>query len=157
MKKIILLLSLSVAVLSAGAQNLEIRARGGVNIQNSKLDNKDVSVFPHFGLSAGIRLSTFGIYGELLYSVHEDINGSGEVDYVIPSVHFRFYTYRYIYAEAGISYLLLSKDPGGVIENVDKKAGYYVGLGATFRKFEVGLRTASLPVTNIQITASYRF
>ena len=116
-----------------------------------------MSVFPHFGLSAGIRLSTFGIYGELLYSVHEDINGSGEVDYVIPSVHFRFYTYRYIYAEAGISYLLLSKDPGGVIENVDKKAGYYVGLGATFRKFEVGLRTASLPVTNIQITASYRF
>ena len=44
-----------------------------------------------------------------------------------------------------------------MIENVDKEAGYYVGLGATFRKFELGLRTASLPVTNIQITASYRF
>ncbi len=46
---------------------------------------------------------------------------------------------------------------GVFLENIDKKAGYYVGLGATFKKFEFGLRTASLPVDNIQFTASFRF
>jgi hypothetical protein len=158
MKKLLTVLILSAAFISAGAQNaLEVRARGGVNIQNSKIADKDVSVFPHFGLSAGIRISTFGIYGEMLYSVHEDINGGGEADYLIPSVSFRLYTYRFVYAEAGLSYLMLTKDPGGMIENVDKEAGYFVGLGLTLRKFELGFRTASQPVTNIQITASYRF
>lgn len=157
MKKIFIVLFLSATFIGANAQGLEVRARGGVNIQNSNISDKNVSVLPHFGVSAGLRISSIGIYGEMLYSVHENINGSGEADYLIPSASIRFYTHRFVYAEAGIAYLMLTKDPGGVIQNVDKKAGYFVGLGLTLRRFELGVRAANQPVTNVQLTASYRF
>ncbi len=157
MKKLFIVLLLSAAFIGAKAQGLEVRARGGVNIQKSNLAGKDVSVFPHLGVSAGLRISSLGIYGEMLYSVHENINGSGEADYVIPSASLRYYTPRVVYFEAGISYLMLTKDPGGAIQNVDKEAGIFGGLGLTLRKLELGLRVANKPATNLQITASYRF
>jgi len=158
MKKLLFLAIVSTLTLTAGAQGLEVRLKGGINIQNSNLSGKEISTLPHFGVSAGVRISTFGIYGELMYSTHEDINGSTTLDYVIPSLQVRFYTYRFMYVEAGVSYAMMSEEfSGGFLENVDKEAGYYVGLGASFRKFELGVRTASLPVTNIQISAAYRF
>lgn len=158
MKKYLLVITLLIIGVTAGAQGMEFRLRAGANFQNSKLDGKEYSFLPHFGASAGIRLSTIGIYGEVLYSQHEDINGSQAINYIIPSLQIRLYTFRYMYAELGLCYMVLADEiEGGLIDNVDKEAGYYVGFGASFKKIEVGLRTANLPVTNIQLTASYRF
>ena len=158
MKKYSLLVALIAIGISAGAQGLEFRLKGGANFQNSKLADKDYSFLPQFGMSAGIRISTIGFYVEVDYSTHEDINGSQAIPYIIQSLQFRFYTYRFVYAEAGLSYILLAEDiEPGLMENVDKEAGYYLGLGATFKRFEIGLRTATKPATNIQLLAAIRF
>lgn len=158
MKKYLVLFVLLTIGLSAGAQALEFRLKGGANFQNSKLADKEYSFLPHFGISAGIRLSTIGFYGELAYSTHEDINGSQTIPYIIPSIQVRFYTYRFIYVEGGLGYLIMAEDiEPGAIENVNKEAGFYAGVGATFKRFEIGLRAATKPAANIQILAAIRF
>ncbi|MEE4115579.1 MAG: hypothetical protein V2I37_05395 [Marinilabiliaceae bacterium] len=158
MKKYLIVFVLLIAGLAVSAQGLEFRLRGGANFQRSSMAGQEFSFLPHFGASAGIRISTIGIYGELLYSQHEEANGLSNLAYLIPSAHVRLYTYRFMYAELGLLYLMLTDDiEDGLLDNPDKEAGYYVGLGASFKKFEVGLRTISKPSLAIQITASYRF
>ena len=148
MKKYFLFIIILAIGSASMAQNLEFRLRGGANFQKSNLQDKEYSFLPHFGASAGVRLSTIGIYGELLLSTHEDIGGIETIDYIIPSLHARLYTFRFAYAELGFTYLILSGEVDD-ISNVDKEAGYFIGLGASFKKFELGFRTASLPETNI--------
>ena len=158
MKKYLIVIALLIAGFTVSAQGLEFRLRGGANFQRSKMADQEFTFLPHIGASAGIRLSTIGIYGELLYSQHEEANGLTNLNYLIPSVHFRLYTFRFLYAEAGLMYLMLADDvEDGLLDNPDKEAGYYVGFGASFRKIELGLRTLTKPSTVIQITASYRF
>ncbi len=158
MKRTILFIALIAIGISAAAQGLEFRLKGGANFQKSNLADKEFSFLPQFGISAGLRISTIGIYGEIDFSTHEDVNGSGGIPYIIPSVQVRWYTYRFIYVEAGLAYLLLAEDiEPGLQENIDKEVGYYVGFGATYKRFEIGFRTASKPVTNIQLLAAIRF
>lgn len=158
MKRTIIFIALIAIGISAAAQGLEFRLKGGANFQKSNLADKEFSFLPQFGMSAGIRLSTFGIYAEIDYSTHEDINGSGGIPYIIPSAQVRWYTYRFIYAEAGLAYLLLAEDDEpGLKENIDKEVGYYVGFGATYKRFEIGFRMASRPTSNIQLLAALRF
>lgn len=158
MKRTILFIAIIAIGVSAAAQGLEFRLKGGANFQKSNLADKEFSFLPQFGMSAGLRISTIGIYAEVDYSMHEDVNGSGGIPYIIPSAQVRWYTYRFIYAEAGLAYLLLAEDiEPGLRENIDKEMGYYVGFGATSQRLEIGLRMASKPVSNIQILAALRF
>jgi len=158
MKKIIVILAVSLISLYSMSQKLEFRLRGGVNFQRSSSIENDFSFFPHAGAMAGVRIATFGIYGELLYSIHDDQYWPEEAPYLVPSVLVRFYGFRYLYSEAGLSYYILAeeKEAGIVAEFPDQKIGYFAGLGLLLNKFEIGLRATS-PVNSIQATASYRF
>lgn len=158
MKRYIIIMALLIGGISVSAQSLEFRLRGGANFQKSNMDDKEFSFLPHIGASAGIRISTIGVYGEFLYSIHEDINGIAEINYLIPSLQVRLYAFRYMYAELGFGYLVLNKDvEGGLLDNPNKEGTYYIGFGASLRKIEFGIRTMGQPSTTIQLTASYRF
>lgn len=158
MKKIIVLLAVTLISLSSMSQKLEFRLRGGVNFQRSSSTENDFSFLPHAGAMAGVRITTFGIYGELLYSMHDDQYWPEEAAYLVPSALVRFYGFRYLYSEAGLSYYILAedKDDGIAAEYPDQKLGYFAGIGLFLNKFEIGLR-ATAPVNSIQATASYRF
>lgn len=158
MQKIIIILAITLMGLNAMSQKLEFRLRGGVNFQRSSSPGNEYSFLPHVGATAGVRISTFGIYGEVLYSIHDDQYWPEEAAYLVPSVLVRIYGFRYFYSEAGLSYYSLAEDedPGLAEEYPDQAMGYFAGLGFYIRKFEIGLR-ATAPVNSIQATASYRF
>jgi len=158
MKRTVFLLAITLISLSASSQMIEFRLRGGVNFQRSSSTGSEFSFLPHFGASAGVRLSTIGIYGEFLYSTHDKQNWLDPGEYYVPSLIFRYYIFSSVYAEIGLSYYKLAGDPAGIamFEYDDKEWGYFAGLGVNFKRFEIGLRTTS-PVTSIQATASIRF
>ena len=161
MKKILLsLFILFTGIPLLQAQGLEFRLRGGANLQRTIGSDaeSEFSLYSHAGAMAGLRISTIGIYAEVLYSAHEEANGGGAINYVVPSALARFYTYKFLYAEAGLSYYLLAEDvPDGFNSNPDKEAGFYAGLGATTRRLELGMRASMKPFKTVQLTASFRF
>jgi hypothetical protein len=158
MKKIIVILAVTLISLSSMSQKLEFRLRGGVNFQRSSSTENEYSFLPHVGAMAGVRISIFGIYGELLYSKHDDQYWSEAAAYLVPSALFRFYGFRYFYSEAGLSYYILAEDKGLAFaaEYSDQTIGYFAGLGLYLNRLELGLR-ATAPVNSIQATASYLF
>ena len=158
MKKTVLIIALALFGLSASSQGLELRLRGGVNFQRSSSAESEFSFLPHFGLMAGVRISTIGIYGEFLYSIHDDQNWLEAGSYLVPSALIRFYGFKNVYVEAGLSYYILAEENIGIsmFEFDDKVIGYCGGLGFNLKKLDIGLR-ATAPVTSIQATASFRF
>lgn len=158
MKRTVFLIAITLISLSASSQMIEFRLRGGVNFQRGSSADSEFSFLPHFGASAGVRLSSIGIYGEFLYSTHDNQNWLEPGDYFVPSAIIRYYIFSSVYTEVGLSYYKLAEDPVGIamFEFDDKKVGYFAGLGINFKRFEFGLRTTS-PVASIQATASIRF
>ena len=158
MKRTVFLLAIILISLSASSQMIEFRLRGGVNFQRSSSAESEFSFLPHFGAMAGVRLSTIGIYGEFLYSTHDNQNWLDPGAYYVPSLLIRYYIYSSVYTEVGLSYYLLAEDPVGIpmFEYDDKELGYFAGVGINFKRFEFGLR-ATNPVVSIQATASFRF
>ena len=158
MKKAFILLVFALISITAISQNLEFRLRGGVNFQRASTAEGDFSFLPHVGAMAGVRITSMGIYGEFLYSEHDDDSWPEPGTYFVPSLLFRYYIYRYIYSEVGLSYYLLGGEQAenSVYEYPDNKLGYFAGVGFSFKNFELGLR-ATNPVISIQATASFRF
>ena len=158
MKRIPVIIALLIIAVSSSAQDLEFRIRGGVNFQRAIGSDEEFSLYSHIGAMAGIRISTIGFYGEMLYSTHEEANGEGGINYIEPSAIFRYYTFKYMYAEAGLTYYILAEDvPDGFNSNPDKDPGFFMGLGVSFRRIEVGMRTSTSPFKVVQATASFRF
>lgn len=126
--------------------------------QTQSADGK-FSFTSHIGAMAGVRISTFGIYGEVLYSTHDSNNWSEDADYLVPSLLVRFYGFRKMYVEGGIPYFILMSDQidGSTIDFPDKEIGFYAGLGVSFSRIEIGLRSTMNPVSTVQLTGSFRF
>ena len=160
MKKLILTIMV-LALISAGATSQtysEFKIRGGINTQKAVDSDTNFSVYPHLGVLAGLRLSAIGIYGEILWSGHEDANGDGMTSYLTPAAVARYYTRGSFYFEAGLPYyLLLSNDEPGLRTNPDKRAGFFAGAGVSTRRLELGIRALVAPVESLQLTASFRF
>lgn len=158
MKRLLVFSLFSVISIALSAQGFEFRVRGGANFQRSENSGSEFSLYPHMGAMAGLRISTIGIYSELLYSSHEEANGLGAIAYIVPSVLARYYTSRMIYIELGIPYYILAEDVDpGFSSNPDKEAGFYGGMGVTIKRFEAGLRSAMSPFKVVHITASIKF
>lgn len=160
MKKLILT-TLVLALISAGASAQaysEFKMRGGINTQKAVDSDTNFSIYPHLGGMAGLRLYSFGVYAEILWSGHEDANGNGMAGYLAPAAVGRYYTRGSFFFEAGVPYyLLLSKQEPGMEVNPDKKAGFFAGAGVSTRRLELGMRALVAPVSSLQLTASFRF
>ena len=158
MKRMLLLSAFILIALGSMSQGLEFRIKGGINFQKSQSPDSEYSFLPHAGAMLGMRISTIGIYGEFLYSIHDNQNWPDQAAYLVPSALVRFYGFRMIFLEAGLSYWILADEQitGALIELPEKEFGYFVGLGFNLRKFEVGIRTTA-PISSIQLTGTYRF
>ncbi|MEA1886683.1 MAG: hypothetical protein U9N72_05700 [Bacteroidota bacterium] len=110
MKKLIILLAISSISLSAMSQQLEFDLRGGINFQGSHSPDKNTSLLPHIGLMAGLKISTMGIYGEVLFSIHDDNDWAERANYFVASTLLRYYGFQPIYIEGGLSYYILAEE-----------------------------------------------
>lgn len=128
----------------------------------SQKAGKDVAVLYHLGLQAGVRIGSFGFYGEALYSMNEDQYGGDPISYFIPSLIVKGYWHKHIFLELGGSYLSKTGDSGVIddIRNPDGIACPLVGLGVKFSKMEISFRTIVKQSTSygvMQITAALKF
>ncbi len=164
MKKILLTLFV-LLLISWGtlfAQSFDWNVRGGVNLMKSYTPGKDVAAHYHLGLQAGIRITSFGFYGEALYSLHEDQYGGDPITYFIPSLIVKGYWQKHLFIELGGSYLSKTGESGvsDDIRNPDGKVCPLGGMGVKFSKLEVSLRTIfnqSISYGVFQITAALKF
>lgn len=164
MRKILLTLFI-IVIVSGGisfAQSFDWNIRGGLNLMKSHTLHKKIAVFYHVGLQAGIRIASFGFYGEALYSMNENQYGGDPISYFIPSVIFKAYWQKYIFIELGGSYLSKTGDSGVMNDylNPDGKVFMLAGLGAKISKLEISLRTfvkQSASYGIIQVTAAFKF
>ena len=143
-------------------QSFDWNVRGGVNLMKARTTDKDVAVLYHLGLQAGVRITSFGFYGEALYSMNEDQYGGDPISYFIPSLIVKGYWQKHIFVELGGSYLSKTGDSGVADDllNPDGKVCMLVGLGARISKLELSLRTIvkqSASYGVIQVTAAFRF
>ncbi|MFO7852414.1 MAG: hypothetical protein ACQERS_04015 [Bacteroidota bacterium] len=158
MKKLIILLAITLISITASSQALEFNLRGGVNFQGSHSPDKKASILPHMGLMTGMQISNIGIYAEVLFSIHDDPEWAERASYFVPSVLARYFVIKNIYVEGGITYYILAEEQieGSAVDFPDKKVGFMAGGGLSAGPFDLGLR-GNLPVKSIQATASYRF
>lgn len=126
----------------SSAQSLDWNLRGGINIMDAKTSGKDVSVLFHAGAQAGVRITNFGFYGELLYSLNENQYPGDPVSYFIPSIVMKGYMRKLIFGEMGAGVLLKAGDSGVTDDtlNPDKSFNPFAGMGITFSKFEISFR-----------------
>lgn len=156
---IVLMLLCAMSARSFG-QSFDWNLRGGLNLMASKNPDKDISLLWHVGGEAGIRITSFGIYGELLYSMNENQDGGDPVAYFVPSIIGKGYWRRSFFVEFGASFPFIADD-SEVIENTlnpDGKVFLAAGLGVKVSKLEISMRsTASQSYGVIQLTASVSF
>jgi hypothetical protein len=164
MKKIVLALLL-IAIVPGGiasGQSFDWNVRGGLNLMKARSDGKDLSVLYHVGLQAGIRIASFGFYGEALYSMQEDQWGGDPISYFVPSLIVKGYWQKHIFVEFGGSYLSKTGDSGvkDDILNPDGILCPMVGMGVKIYKMELSLRTILKQSSSygiIQVTAALKF
>jgi len=123
---------------------------------------KDVSVLYHIGLQAGIRVASFGFYGEALYSLNEDQYGGDPITYFIPSLVVKGYWQKHLFVEIGGSYLSKTGESNitNDILNPDGKVFMLAGLGVKISKLEISVRTIvkqSVTYGLMQVTAAVKF
>jgi hypothetical protein len=153
-----LLFSFSLAYSSA--QSLDWNLRAGINIMDAKTSGKDISVLFHAGAQAGVRITNFGFYGELLYSMNENQYPGDPVSYFIPSIVMKGYMRRLVFAEMGAGVLLKAGDSGVTDDtlNPDKSFNPFAGMGVTFSKFEISFRAnLKQSYTIMNVTAAVKF
>lgn len=158
------LVSLYIAVIVAAGttygQSFDWNLRGGLNLMKSLEEGKDVSLLYHAGLQAGIRVASFGFYGEALYSVLENQYGGDPVSYIAPSLIVKTYIKKFIFVEIGGTYLVKNSDSGveDDILNPDGDILMAGGLGFKVSKFELSFRTTFREsYTILQATAAIKF
>jgi hypothetical protein len=159
-----LLLTLFMIVIVSGGisfgQSFDWNLRGGLNLMKSHTSGKDVSFLYHAGFQAGIRMASFGFYGEALYSMLENQYGGNPIGYFAPSVIVKVFWKKFIFTEIGGTLLSKSGDSGvnNDILNPDGKVFMMAGLGAHFSKFELSLRTTvQQSYVILQATAAVKF
>ena len=126
-------------------------------MQSASAADNNVSFTLHAGAMAGLRISDLGLYGELLYSKHDNESWPSAASYLVPAVILRYNGFRFVYVEAGMPYyLLFGEQPDPSVKEIpDKSIGVYAGAGFTLGKLEIGLR-ANAPAVSLQATVSYR-
>ena len=162
MKKILFAMFIIVIFLNGrmAGQSFDWNLRGGLNLMNSKTSGEDLSLLYHAGIQAGIRVASFGLYGEVLYSMHENQYGGDPVAYFAPALLGKFYLKKFIFVEFGGTMLSIIGDSGvdNDILNPDGKLFMFAGLGAKISKIELSLRsTVKQSYGVIQLTAALRF
>jgi len=129
-------------------------------MMNSKNPDKDLSILWHVGGQAGLRITSFGIYGEFLYSMNENQDGGDPVTYFVPSIIGKGYWRKSFFVEFGASFPIIS-DHSGVIDgtlNPDGRPFLAAGLGIKLSKFEISMRsTANQNYGVIHLTGSVKF
>lgn len=143
-------------------QSFDWNLRGGLNLMKAHGTHKDPAVLYHLGAQAGIRIASFGFYGEALYSMHENQYGGSSVAYFVPSLLGKIFWQKHIFMELGGSMLSKTGDSGVAddILNPDKKLFMLVGFGAHFSIIQLSLRGIMKPSQSygvIQLTAAVKF
>lgn len=144
-------------------QSFDWNIRGGLNLMRSLTTDKKVSVLYHAGFQAGIRITSFGFYGEAVYSMHENQYKGGEpVGYLIPSLLVKGFWRKHLFAEFGGSFLSKVGDSGydPDIYNPENKLMFMGGLGVRFSNFQLSLRSTAQPSSSyavIQLTGAIKF
>jgi hypothetical protein len=162
MRKFILALYI-IGIVSKGltyGQSFDWNLRGGLNLMKSLEEGKDVSLLYHAGLQAGVRIASFGIYGEALYSVLENQYGGDPVSYIAPSLIIKTYLKKFVFVEIGGTYLLKNSDSGveNDILNPDGDILMAGGLGFKISKLEISFRASfKESYTVLQATAAIKF
>ena len=158
MKRLLIILTISLLTLPSMSQVLEFNLRGGINMDRSSVEGKDLSFLPHLGAMAGARFSSIGIYAEMLLTIHDGEGWAERGTYLVPSLVVRYYNPRIFYLEAGPSYYLLTEKqvPGADVLFPDKKIGFLAGAGFYAGRFDIGVRGV-LPVKSLQLTITYIF
>ena len=164
MRKIVLSLLLIVVVPGSivFGQSFDWNVRGGLNLMKARSEGKNISVLYHLGLQAGIRIASFGFYGEALYSMQEDQYGGDPIGYFVPSLIVKGYWQKHIFIELGGSYLSKTGESGvkNDLFNPDKKLLPMVGMGVKISKLQLSLRTILQQSSSygiIQVTAALKF
>jgi hypothetical protein len=164
MKK--LLSALFIVIIFSGSaafgQSFDWNLRGGLNLMKAHGTHKDPAVLYHLGAQAGVRIASFGFYGEALYSMNENQYGGSSVAYFIPSLLGKIFWQKHMFMELGGSMLSKIGDSGVAddILNPDGDLFMLVGFGAHFSKVQLSLRGIMKPSTSygvIQLTAAVKF
>ena len=166
MKKIslnLLLIFIMATGISYG-QSFDWNIRGGLNVMNAQGDDEDLALLYHFGAQAGVRITSFGFYGEALYSMNEDQNGGDPVAYFIPAILTKGYWRKLLFIEFGGAFLSKLDDSNKLdsgeedILNPDNDIFMLAGLGLHLSKFELSVRTTTKQSYGIiQVTAAVKF
>ncbi len=144
-------------------QSFDWNIRGGLNMMRSQTTGKTVSLLYHAGFQAGVRITSFGFYGEAVYSLHENqYKGGDPVAYFIPSLVVKGFWRKHLFAEFGGSFLYKAGDSGydPDIYNPENKLMFMGGLGVQFSKFQLSLRSTAQPSSSyavIQLTGAIKF
>lgn len=162
MKKQVLL-SIVVILTFAGVlngQSFDWNIRGGLNMMNGQPTGKSISLQYHVGVQAGVRITNYGIYGEALYSIHENQDGYDPVSYFMPGIVGKRYWQKFLFVEFGGAFLIMTGEPeiDDPTFNPENKPVFLAGLGTKVSIFEFSLRAISRSEYGImQVTAAFKF
>jgi hypothetical protein len=155
----ITILAALISAISCG-QSFDWNLRGGLNLMSSKTYGEDLALLYHFGAQAGVRITNYGFYGELTYSMLEDQLGGDPLAYLAPAVLAKAYILRFISCEVGAMLLSPVDDPASWINesNPDNDIYPFGGLGVHFSGIEISMRSVvKQSYAIIQLTASVKF
>jgi len=162
MKKLLIpiLMIILITTGNMAGQSFDWNIRGGLNLMNSMNPDKDVALLYHAGAQAGVRIASFGFYGEALLSMNENQDGGDPLAYFVPSVIVKGYWRKYLFVEVGGSLLILAdkSEVGDNTLNPETRPYMAAGLGVHFSKFEISFRTTgNSGYAVIQATAAVKF
>lgn len=159
-KKINLILFLALLTGAVYSQSFDWNIRGGLNLMNAQPSDEKIFFGYHAGAQAGVRISYYGIYGEALYSVHQDQDGGDPIAYFMPGLNVKRYLKKFIFVELGGSLLIPAGDtdlPDNSL-NPENKPVMYAGMGGRFSVLELSLRAISRSGYGVfQLTAALNF
>ena len=146
MKKLLLFSALIILIspVVINGQSFDWNVRAGINLMKSYTEGKNISVLYHAGGQAGVRISSFGFYGEVTYSLHENQIKEGDpVGYFIPALVVKGFWRRLMFVELGGAFLTQTGDSGDDPYNLnpDNKLVPIAGLGVNFSKVQISMRS----------------
>jgi hypothetical protein len=142
------------------SQSFDWNLRGGLNLMNSKSADKNLALSYHIGAQAGIRITSFGFYGEAAYSLLEDQYGGEPIAYFTPAILLKVQLKRMIFSEIGGMFLSRIDDSDGGTDslNPDNSVMPFAGLGFNVSRAEISLRSVvKQSYAIIQFTAAVKF
>ncbi len=159
-KKLKLILFLSFFTAAVYSQSFDWNIRGGLNLMNAQPSDGEIFLGYHAGAQAGVRISYYGIYGEALYSVHQNQDGGDPVAYIMPGLNFKRYIKKFLFVELGGSLLIPAGDtdlPDNSL-NPENVPVLSAGMGGRFSVLELSLRATSKSGYGVfQVTAALNF